>query len=91
MRAVHFQPRMAAEVKFLKTTLEAIIDGIEEMEKKTGDMPDNIKEKLGMAFDEEIDTDTPEDMKKFLIDTLSSTLRFDSLLHIFIYSEDNVN
>ena len=52
---------------------------------------DNIKEKLGMAFDEEIDTDTPEDMKKFLIDTLGTILRFDSLLHIFRHAEDNVN
>lgn len=75
VRAVHFQPLMAARVKFLKSTLEAVIKGIEEMEKKTGEMPDNLKQKMGMGYDEEIDSDSPEDMKKFLIEVLSSTLR----------------
>ena len=75
VRAVHFQPLMAARVKFLKSTLEAVIGGIEEMEKKTGEMPDNIKQKMGMGYAEEIDSDSPEDMKNFLIEVLSSTLR----------------
>ena len=75
VRAVHFQPLMAARVKFLKSTLEAAIGGIEEMEKKTGEMPDNLKEKMGMGYDEEIDSDSPEDMKNFLLEVLSSTLR----------------
>ena len=75
VRAVHFQPLMAARVKFLKSTLEAVIGGIEEMEEKTGDMPDNLKQKMGMGYDEEIDSDSPDDMKKFLIEVLSSTLR----------------
>ena len=75
VRAFHFQPLMAARVKFLKSTLEAVIGGIEEMEKKTGEMPDNIKQKMGMGYDEEIDSDSPEDMKNFLIEVLSSTLR----------------
>ena len=75
VRAVHFQPLMAARVKFLKSTLEAVIGGIEEMEEKTGDMPDNLKQKMGMGYDEEIDSDSPEDMKNFLIEVLSSTLR----------------
>ena len=66
---------MAARVKFLKSTLEAAIGGIEEMEKKTGEMPDNLKEKMGMGYDEEIDSDSPEDMKNFLLEVLSSTLR----------------
>ena len=78
VRAVHFQPLMAARVKFLKSTLEAVIGGIEEMEEKTGDMPDNLKQKMGMGYDEEIDSDSPEDMKKFLIEVLSSTLRLAS-------------
>ena len=75
VRAVHFQPLMAARVKFLKSTLEAAIGGIEEMERKTGEMPENLKEKMGMGYDEEIDSDSPEDMKNFLIEVLSSTLR----------------
>ena len=78
VRAVHFQPLMAARVKFLKSTLEAVIGGIEEMEEKTGDMPDNLKQKMGMGYDEEIDSDSPEDMKNFLIEVLSSTLRLAS-------------
>ena len=78
VRAVHFQPLMAARVKFLKSTLEAVIGGIEEMEEKTGDMPDNLKQKMGMGYDEEIDSDSPEDMKKFLIEVLSYTLRLAS-------------
>ena len=66
---------MAARVKFLKSTLEAAIGGIEEMEKKTGEMPDNLKEKMGMGYDEEIDSDSPEDIKNFLLEVLSSALR----------------
>ena len=77
VRAIHFQPLMAARVKFLKSTLEAVIGGIEEMEKKTGEMPDNLKQKMGMGY-EEIDSDSPEDMKKFLIEVLSYTLRLAS-------------
>ena len=33
VRAVHFQPLMAARVKFLKSTLEAVIGGIEKLER----------------------------------------------------------
>ena len=75
VRAVHFQPLMAARVRFLKITLEAVISGIEEMEKKTGEMPDNLKQKMGMGYDSEIDSDSPEDMRKFLIEVLGSTMR----------------
>ena len=75
VRAVHFQPLMAARVRFLKKTLEAVIGGIEEMEKKTGEMPDNLKQKMGMGYDAEIDSDSPEDMRKFLIEVLGSTMR----------------
>ena len=75
VRAVHFQPLMATRVRFLKNTLEAVIAGIEEMEKKTGEMPDNIKQKMGMGYDAEIDSDSPEDMRKFLIEVLGSTMR----------------
>ena len=75
VRAVHFQPLMATRVRFLKNTLEAVIGGIEEMEKKTGEMPDNLKQKMGMGYDAEIDSDSPEDMRKFLIEVLGSTMR----------------
>ena len=76
LRATVFDPAMMKKIKFLRTTLEAAIDGLEELEQKTMDVPESMKEKLGLniAEDDEDNTTTGE-MRNFLLEQLDSILR----------------
>ena len=75
VRAIFFQPLMIEKIKFLKNTLTAAIDGLEEIERKAGDMPEHMKSQFGMSMDEELDNDSAEDMKNYLNEVLDSALR----------------
>ena len=79
LRATVFDPLMMKKVKFLRTTLEAAIDGLEELEQKTMDVPDSMKEKLGLNAEDE-DNDTTGEMRSFLLDQLDSIIRKVSIL-----------
>ena len=76
LRATVFDPAMMKKIKFLRTTLEAAIDGLEELEQKTMDVPESMKEKLGLniAEDDEDNTTTGE-MRNFLLEQLDSIIR----------------
>ena len=77
IRAVFFQPLMFEKIQFLRNSLNAAIDGLEEMEKKTAGVPEHLKAKLGLEFDKDIDEDTTEDMKKYLLDLVDSIISAD--------------
>ena len=77
IRAVFFQPLMFEKITFLKNSLNAAIDGLEEMEKKTAGVADHLKAKLGLEYDQDIDEDTTEDMKKYLLDLVDSIISAD--------------
>ena len=64
---------MVRKITFIRKTLEAAIDGLEELEQKTADVPDSMKEKLGINS-EDGDDDTTEEMKSFLMEQLDSIL-----------------
>ena len=66
---------MVEKVEFLKSSLTAAIDGLVEIEAKARDMPEHMKSLHGMEEDEELDRDSPEDLKKFLAEALDSILR----------------
>ena len=75
LRATVFDPLMMKKVKFLRTTLEAAIDGLEELEQKTMDVPESMKEKLGLNVGEDEENDTTGEMRSFLLDQLDSIIR----------------
>ena len=68
---------MLEKITFLKNSLNAAIDGLEEMEKKTAGVADHLKAKLGLEYDQDIDEDTTEDMKKYLLDLVDSIVSAD--------------
>ena len=76
LRATVFDPLMMKKIKFLRTTLEAAIDGLEELEQKTMDVPESMKEKFGLniAEDDE-DNATTGEMRNFLLEQLDSIIR----------------
>ena len=69
LRATVFDSLMIKKITFIRTTLEAAIDGLEELEQKTGDVPESMKEKLGLNVKDD-DNDTAEEMRNFLVDQL---------------------
>ena len=73
LRATVFDTLMVRKITFIRKTLEAAIDGLEELEQKTADVPDSMKEKLGINS-EDGDDDTTEEMKSFLMEQLDSIL-----------------
>ena len=75
LRATVFDPLMMKNIKFLRTTLEAAIDGLEELEQKTMDVPESMKAKLGLNVGEEEDNDTTGEMRSFLLEQLDSIMR----------------
>ena len=75
LRATVFDPLMLRKVKFLRRTLEAAIEGLEELEQKTMDVPESMKEKLGLNVDEDEDNDTTGEMRDFLLEQLDSIIR----------------
>jgi len=77
LRATVFDPLMMKNIKFLRTTLEAAIDGLEELEQKTMDVPESMKEKLGLNVGEEEDNDTTGEMRSFLLEQLDSIMSAD--------------
>jgi len=77
LRATVFDPLMMKKVKFLRTTLEAAIDGLEELEQKTMDVPESMKEKLGLNVGEDEENDTTGEMRSFLLDQLDSIISGD--------------
>merc|ERR1712183_1182071 len=77
LRATVFDPLMLHKIKFLRTTLKAAIAGLEELEQKTLDVPESMKEKLGLNVGEEEDNDTPGEMRNFLLEQLDSILSAD--------------
>ena len=68
---------MYEKITFLKNSLNAAIDGLEEMEQKTAGVADHLKAKLGLEYDQDIDEDTTEDMKKYLLDLVDSIVSAD--------------
>ena len=66
---------MMKKIKFLRATLEAAIDGLEELEEKTMDVPESMKEKLGLNVVDEDNNDTTGEMRTFLLDHLDSIIR----------------
>ena len=75
LRATVFDPLMLKKIKFLRTTLEAAIAGLEELEQKTLDVPESMKEKLGLNVGEDEDNETTREMRDFLLEQLDSILR----------------
>ena len=75
LRATVFDPLMLRKVKFLRSTMEAAIDGLEELEQKTMDVPESMKEKLGLNDVEDEDNDTTGEMREFLLEQLDSIIR----------------
>jgi len=76
LRATVFDSLMMKKIKFIRTTLEAAIDGLEELEQKTKDVPESMKEKLGLNVEDD-DNDTTEEMRVFLVEQLDSVLSGD--------------
>jgi len=76
VRAVLYQPMMLEKITQLKDYLGKTIDGLQALEEKTGEIPQAMKAKLGME-DDEIDNDTPEEMRQYLANILDSTLSAD--------------
>merc|ERR1712198_89715 len=76
VRAVLYQPMMLEKITQLKDYLGKTIDGLQALEEKTGEIPQAMKAKLGME-DDEIDNDTPEEMRQYLARILDSTLSAD--------------
>jgi len=67
---------MLEKITQLKDYLGKTIDGLQALEEKTGEIPQAMKAKLGME-DDEIDNDTPEEMRQYLANILDSTLSAD--------------
>ena len=76
LRATVFDSLMMKKIKFIRTTLDAAIDGLEELEHKTKDVPESMKEKLGLNVEDD-DNDTTEEMRVFLVEQLDSVLSGD--------------
>ena len=76
LRATVFDSLMMKKIKFIRTTLDAAIDGLEELEQKTKDVPESMKEKLGLNVEDD-DNDTTEEMRVFLVEQLDSVLSGD--------------
>jgi len=76
VRAVLYQPMMLEKITQLKDYLGKTIDGLQALEEKTGEIPQAMKAKLGLE-DDEIDNDTPEEMRQYLANILDSTLSAD--------------
>ena len=80
---------MVDTLKTVKNNLVAAIDGLEEMEAKTGDIPEQMKVKLGMK-DEDVPDDSPEEMKRYLGEVLDSALSSDMRTWDFIANTNQV-
>ena len=75
LRATVFDPLMLKKIKFLRSAVEAAIDGLEELEQKTMDVPESMKEKLGLKVVDEDKNATAEEMRSFLLDNLDFIIR----------------
>ena len=75
LRATVFDPLMLKKIKFLRAALEAAIDGLEELEQKTMDVPESMKEKLGLNDVDEDKKATAGEMRSFLLDHLDFIIR----------------
>ena len=75
LRATVFDPLMLKKIKFLRAALEAAIDGLEELEQKTMDVPESMKEKLGLNDVDEDKNATAGEMRSFLLDHLDFIIR----------------
>ena len=76
LRATVFDSLMIKKITFIRNTLEAAIDGLEELEQKTLDVPESMKEKLGLNVKDD-DNDTTEEMRNFLVEQLDFILSGD--------------
>ena len=75
LRATVFDPLMLKKINFLRAALEAAIDGLEELEQKTMDVPESMKEKLGLNDVDEDKNATAGEMRSFLLDHLDFIIR----------------
>jgi len=73
LRAAVFSPKLKRRVDFLQKTMNAAIDGLQTLQKKSSVLPDDLKTQMGVKLDGE--KGGPENLKIQLNDLIGQLLR----------------
>jgi len=76
LKAVVFSPKLKSRIDFLQRTVNAAIDGLETLHKKSSNLPDELKSQMGVKMDGE--GGGPDDLRSLLNDLIGHLVRADT-------------